>query len=59
VSRHAGKAFIAGAKDPGLSEHGRFEPAAPVEAALTKAEAIHSRDSRVVYAKYQLMVNRQ
>jgi len=45
--RHAGRVFVAGAKDPSLPRHVGFEPTRTVEEAVADAEAIHGRDCSV------------
>jgi nickel-dependent lactate racemase len=46
--RHAGRVYVAGARDRSLPRHVGFEPTGTVEEALAAAEAIHGRDCAVV-----------
>ncbi len=57
--RHAGNVYVAGAEEPGLVEHVGFEPAATVEEAIAKAEALHGPQARIACVRYPMAVNRQ
>jgi nickel-dependent lactate racemase len=46
--RHAGRVYVAGARDRALPAHVGFEPMSTVEEALAAAEAIHGHDCAVV-----------
>lgn len=46
--RHAGRVFVAGARDPDVPRRLGFIPTATVEDALRQAEEIHARDCSIV-----------
>ena len=46
--RHAGRVFVAGARDPKVPEHVGFIPTATVEEAIAEAERIHGADCSIV-----------
>jgi hypothetical protein len=47
--KHAGRVFVAGARDPALVRHIGFEPTASVEDAIAAAEAIHGAGAPIAF----------
>ena len=56
---HAARVLVAGAQEPSLVTHLGFEPAETVEAALSRAEQIHGKDSSVIFIRNPLVRSRQ
>lgn len=55
---HAGRIFIAGAKNPAMIEKLGFTPFPDVDAAINAAQDIHGRSAPMAYVKYPAVPNR-
>jgi hypothetical protein len=56
---HAARVLVAGAQKPSMVTHLGFEPAETVEAAISRAEQIHGKDSSVIFIRNPLARSRQ
>ncbi|MBI1747778.1 MAG: DUF2088 domain-containing protein [Acidobacteria bacterium] len=57
--RHAGRVFVAGAREPSLVRHLGFEPMVGVEAAIAEAESLHGKDAVIAFINYPPAISRQ
>jgi hypothetical protein len=57
--KHAGRVYVAGARDQSLVSHLGFEPHETVESAIAQAERIHGKDASIVFIRNPLVRSRQ